>query len=716
MKEMKQLIRKTRTTAIASACILGTAAFLLTCCSQEELPGSGEANGHPDGIAALHIASASLQTPGVQTGTRATSATPLTTGSIGVFRSKGTGYAEAQDNKQYTYTTAKGWQPSAAADTVYLTATDADVCAYFPYNSAYTSATAIPLVSGRYTGTADDLTKHDPADICYAMNRTLNGASASTDFTMQHAMAMVQLSFERFNYEGTACNLTSVTIKNPELIGSDTLDITAGTYVSPVKAAVTWTPGTTTPATGIQVPATGTISTSALLVPCTLDAAGTTFHFMVDGQKMSVKVPAAKLSALMAGKIYRLKFKIHAASIVLSDVSIIDWAPGWNAADQPNMDGTPTDYIELGGVKWAISNLEYNATHHNYNFASSAASGNTKMNWNALTPSEPGNKTTAWNSDSDPCARVEPKGMWTTPTKEDFAALIALPKAWTDNYKGVKGQWFGTNDADEAALYPDRYLFLPAGSSTTAGYWTQTYGTKNNPQSLWIKNGSAPIEEELVSYSTSLNVRCVKFTLEKKEFIELNGVKWAPGNLYQTADGEYHVAERQGDFYNATVSPVAEWAGHTQYFKWEWQPEGAGILPPEYDRCRKVKEGGWCVPTYEQHVALTDGPHISGYFVNERGYSVRGMYFGTADQTEAESHPNNYLFLPYTGYFGYSDYDFSTLLKVNEAAAYMNTKYKGAGILDILLLGKFDWHESFDFCSYYMEKPGSSIRCVKVAD
>ena len=41
---------------MASACLLGAAAFLFACCSQDELPGAGGANARPDGIAALHIA------------------------------------------------------------------------------------------------------------------------------------------------------------------------------------------------------------------------------------------------------------------------------------------------------------------------------------------------------------------------------------------------------------------------------------------------------------------------------------------------------------------------------------------------------------------------------------------------------------------------------------------------------------------------------------
>lgn len=685
---------------------------LLASCSQDELPGTGVAGG----IAPLHIVSARLQSPGAQTVTR--TADVLTTGSIGVFRSKGTGYAETQDNKQYTYTAAKGWQPSAVADTVYLMANNADVCAYFPYKSTYTDKTAVPLASGKYTGTTDDLTKHDPADICYATNRTLSGASVSTDFEMRHAMAMVQLSFERLNYESTLCNLTEISIKNKELVNTATLDIGTGIYTTVKKDAVKWTPGTATPATGIQVPATGiSETTAALLVPCTLDVAGTTtFSFTVDGLAMSVKVPVAKLPAFEAGKIHRLKFVIHAASVSLSEVSIIDWTPAWNEADEPNIDGTLKDYIELGGVKWALANLEYNTTHHNYYFAPSATSGNTKMQWNALTPSESGNKTAMWDPDYDPCTRLEPKGTWTMPTKEDFAALKTLPYVWTDNNNGVKGQWFGVGNETAAALSPDRYLFLPAGSSTTAGYWTQTYGTKSNPQSLWIMKGSDPIEEDMVAYDTPINVRCVKAVAEKKEFIELNGVKWAPGNLYRTADGEYHVAEGQGDFYDVTVSPVSAWEGYMWFFRFESLPEAAGIMSPEEDKCRKVAGGGWCVPTLDQHEALRNGPHVVGYFVNEGGYSVRGMYLGTDDKAEAEKHPNNYLFLPYTGRVTSYDPKNPTVVRVGVTGGYMNTIYLGAGMVQSLVMGEWSSGDTIDKMFNFLDNVGTSVRCVKATD
>lgn len=640
---------------MSTACILSVAALLLGGCTQNELPGDNPANGDGTSVA-LHITAAKLKTPEAQPVSRAAAADVLTTGSIGLFRSKGTGYAETQDNKKYTYDATKGWQPAAAADTVYLMANDADVCAYYPYNTAYTDKTAIPLASGKYVGTADDLTKHDPADLCYAANRAMNGATASTELVMQHAMALVQLTFERDNYASTACNLTSVSIKNKELISTSTVNITDGTYgTTPVKAALKWTPGEGASATGIQVPQTGSVSTSALLVPCTLDAAGsTTFSFTVDGQTMSAKVPAARLAALEAGKIHKLKFLVHAASITLSEVSIVDWWREWETANEPTVDAGTKDYIELAGVKWAIADLTYNPTHYTYSFAASAVVSGTKMQWNALTAAtDAGNKTPAWLDYQDPCTRIEPKGTWTTPRKEDVDSLLTVPRAWTDNYQGAKGWWFGINDAAKAADSPDRYLFLSAGSGT-AGYWTQTYGTQNNPQSFWLMS-SQLIEEGLVPYNTPLNVRCIKKPSVPKKPIDI-GLDFliAPGNLVATADGKggytYDFAEEQG-YYSADG-----FGG--DYFCWNTlEPNKDLDIQRDWedalDPCRQVDDGTWRTPTPAQWQAMADKGGVWGENVYRMGdgTTVNGYYLGTSSLSTAQAAQDSYVFLPAAGEF-----------------------------------------------------------------
>lgn len=481
------------------------AGLLLACCSEGSLPDTG-ANDNAGGVSALHIASACLQE---QSMTRAT-AMNLTAGSIGVFRSQDTGYAETQDNVQYIFNEATGWQPQQAARTIYLAASDAEVCAYFPYDSHICTKTIVPLTSGKYKGTADDPEKHDPADICYATNRTLNGAVPSTRFEMVHAMAMVQLHFLRAEAGTTPYNLTLVSIENANLPSTATLDITNGAYTTTGKSTLIWTPGATESATGIQIPEGHSETTSALVVPCTLDAGGTIFSFRINGNRVSTKVSAAVLPSLQAGKIHRLLFRINTTTATLSKVSIVDWQRKWDADNEPNIDGSSNDYIKLAGVKWALSNLEHNAGYHNYNFAASATATGTEFQWNALTSTEDGNGTDTWDATADPCSRLEPKGAWVTPTRANVTALIALPTVWVTDYNGVSGQWFGTADAGEAALHPEHYLFLPAGSGTEASYWTRTYDSSTDqPMTLSISSTSPPADKE-TAYATSHTVRCVK--------------------------------------------------------------------------------------------------------------------------------------------------------------------------------------------------------------
>ena len=109
-------------------------------------------------------------------------------------------------------------------------------------------------------------------------------------------------------------------------------------------------------------------------------------------------------------------------------------------------------------------------------------------------------------------------------------------------------------------------------------------------------------------------------------------------------------------------------------------------------------------------------PHVVCNYVNGGGYSVTGMYFGTDEQAEAESHPNNYLFLPYTGRVTSYDLTNLTLVRVGETGKYLNTQYYGAGVLYPLTLGNWDGSTPLGDCHFYTDDDGSSIRCVKVAD
>lgn len=482
--------------------------LLFVSCSQcNNLPSDSEKN-EP---IALKIVSAKLNFSQQEVISRATESEELKAGSIGVFRSKTTGSNQAQDNKHYFFSSLKGWQPLTTDQTVFLMANDADICAYYPYNSAYTEKKAIPLESGKYKGTPNDLTKYDPADLCYAVNRSTNGANPSVQLEMNHAMSMVQIRLQRSDLETTVRTLTSVNIENQDLPSNATLDITNGTYVISTKKGLTWTPGTNEPATGINLPAGGVSeTTSALLIPCTFHPSGVIFNFIISNKMMTVNVPISKLPRLQAGKIHRLIFDIKATTAILKDISIIDWWREWNTADEPELGTNSKEYIDLAGTKWALSNLQYNTAFQNYHFSLAATDMGTKMRWNALTNTDSGNATTVWMVQNDPCARLEPKGTWVSPTKEDFTALATLPNIWVTNYKGVNGQWFGTADAIQAANHPEHYLFLPAGDKSTVSYWTKSYNsTTNKPIAFSFSISTSPQQKE-IEYITECLIRCIK--------------------------------------------------------------------------------------------------------------------------------------------------------------------------------------------------------------
>lgn len=287
------------------------AAALLGGCVQEEnpQPGGTDGNGHELLVEEVRTESGTGGT------TRATTA--LTSGSIGVFRAKDTGASPAYpaECNNYQYTCNSGWKPANAANTVYLTGKDIDVCAYYPYHSdaAYVDKTAIPLTSGRYIGT------NDINDICYAKNRTVNasGGGRSTTFTMTHAMALME--FVLYGEAGAASlTVANVTITHASLVGSTTLNITNGTYAAgSVSGSLAY---------DLSLPVSGTTATtSALLVPFNLNSTELKAAFTVTGvNTSSVTIPAAFFGGkLEAGKRYRVKIALNGMEV--TGVEVEDW-------------------------------------------------------------------------------------------------------------------------------------------------------------------------------------------------------------------------------------------------------------------------------------------------------------------------------------------------------------------------------------------------------
>lgn len=295
-----------------------TASVMLTSCDCEE-------GGVPNEPASLLVKEVLA---GSETGsaTRTAATSELTSGSIGVFRAKDTGaspvYPTECNNYKYAYNS--GWKPADAANTIYLTGKDVEVCAYYPYNSdaAFNDKTALPLTSAWYKSDAPS------KDLCYATDQTVNATAAkrSVSFTMKHAMALLELVFY-FDAGSGVLNIDEIKVSNPALVGSAKFDITTGTQKEDVIS------GSLTTSDLPSEDATTTVS--ALLVPFDMGGSGLKLEiariFVIPGSgyvpppsTSSVTIPATLFGGkLEAGKRYRVK--IAANGMVVTEVRALEW-------------------------------------------------------------------------------------------------------------------------------------------------------------------------------------------------------------------------------------------------------------------------------------------------------------------------------------------------------------------------------------------------------
>lgn len=637
--------------------ILSAAIPLLTSCTQDELPGNVVPPGN-----SLYISSAIL-TSGGHTETEAVTRAlvgdvlvPVTQGSLGIFRSKGTGYASTLDNVKYTYTGAdKGWQPATAADTLFLNGDDADVCAYYPYNSdtEYTDKTAIGLTSGKYTGTAST---HDPMDLCYATDRTLSGSNRATTFELKHAMALLELKITKdADYKGD-CRITSVSILNPELITGSTINITDGTYTTRTKDGVlTYNPGTN--ADGILIGNAASV-TAALLIPFNPTADGVLIAFAVNGVPVEAVIPNDKMPEVEAGHRYSVNVTMKATSMQVTGVDMLPWEETGVGGDDytwyPTEDAIKLDApIYLAGYKWAWSNLDYVAGEIVLRNYQTWPDGH-KVHWpycvmSANTTGSIVSGSSAYNYATDPCSALNATlgGTWALPTKHQVELLMSTGYANTE-----KGYWFGTRglpDKDDGT-----YLFLPSNTEILqsggspnlkfGGYWLSDRGNSELFCVGTLFSDHPSVSTPGVAPYNAM-VRCVE---KARETITIDGVEWAMGNLVKKDDGTIVIDEHQ-----AAVPPLMSSSVTAGYhFSWNSLTVNPSTDSREYDAnndpCTKVAPvGTWHTPTKEEfNKAIAKGVVNGTYVINNK--TISGYYLGTNTQP-AVGEGDNYLFLPNTG-------------------------------------------------------------------
>lgn len=280
--------------------------LLLAGCTAGETPGIEPVK--PPVIATVPL---TVESATVNAEATTRTATPLTSGSIGVFRLEGNGY-DAIDNRRYDYG-MPAWIPSGGpGNAVFLGGVTASVCAYHPWQA--------PLNSLNFTVTSQVLANDNSNDICFATSRTVDGSSTnkSTTFNMIRAYAKVTFKFQRENYPGSGV-VQKVELHN--LLQSATLDISTGTYSTNMGVIGT----TISQSNSIVMPGTGTVSwgSDILLVPC-IPAGATTIVITVDGKEMTTSIPTANYQPTR-GEYKTITVTVQGTDINVGSVATEEW-------------------------------------------------------------------------------------------------------------------------------------------------------------------------------------------------------------------------------------------------------------------------------------------------------------------------------------------------------------------------------------------------------
>ena len=255
-----------------------------------------------EGGTQLHIGGVSLSSSFLSEAS--TKSTGLTSGSIGVFRLSGDGYASSRSNVEYSYS-GGAWNVVSGVTPVYLTKSAAKLCAYYPYSSSLSSG-VINLSSGLYSS---------EKDFCYQTGVS-GSSSSSVSFELGHAYSQITFIFTHKSSYSGSCVISNISISNSGILTSNTLDIstigtsggTTGTYGSGTAGTVSVNPAISSIAFGASA------SVAVLMVPTVSTLSGTIdLSFTVDGKVLttSVNTSDAGLTSLEAGKNYNINVNIY---------------------------------------------------------------------------------------------------------------------------------------------------------------------------------------------------------------------------------------------------------------------------------------------------------------------------------------------------------------------------------------------------------------------
>ena len=411
--------------------------------------------------------------------TRAT-ATALETGTLAVFRKTTNGYA-ALNNIPYTWnTTDKKWKSADAADkakTIYVNHQDADVYAYYPYNSARGTNTSFNLTMGRNT---------PDATMLYSATQKVNNRTALATFAMKSGYS--RITFRLLNMNLPYCLIKSASVTFASAMKTQgTIDIsaatpttTAGTATSSSYAFPLSTPDSIYSSgigTGKWDETLDLLMIPGQSVPQMTISVQLTLSGMLTNAKTSVTIPSGTISGtLVQGKQYIIPLLVKGTTISFASNKVPDI--GANTEQDPYGEDKLTAYtlppVTLAdGLNVATGNLYYYTsklinTSQNPNYE---LDGNVN-NWYCFAArngkqwvekDQGGSLKSTFGTSPDLCVRLGTN--WRMPTKAELQQISNLTKttgSCNDSGTGaVSGVWVGSYNSSQGNYQKSAVFFTP---------------------------------------------------------------------------------------------------------------------------------------------------------------------------------------------------------------------------------------------------------------
>ena len=499
------------------------AAMLAAGCSQGETVPA-----HEDGDdirVPLVITTADIQTE--ETGTRASSELAMGT-SIGVFLSNAPGSNSyvPQNNVRYNHM-GTGWKPATGG--IYLKESDANLCAYTPYDVSVRDADRVSLTPR--------ILVENEMPLAYATNVTANEVDKEVRFSMKQACSWVVLSFKR-NSIIDDITLSGFSFINAGLSKEQVLNISTGVTESNTAAD----DGTLTFSGDIPLAKNSTVVRNIALPPAATLSGGLKVSVKIKeyGDKV-LSTTLAGLTQLARGYKYAVTLTVDGTNLGVASVEVMPWTettvndggdpfvpmPDTNpvagiqlSASDINLTGngcSAQDKEDLAKLKWAAGNLRQQGDDGSGStiMTSSQSAYGHYYTWNS---SFTGNTT---SNGTDPCSELGASTYgsgWRTPSKNELAKLSRCTDKQLVVYNSVKGMWFMNNT---------KGLFLPAagyrGSNVGSGT-TPTVGVVGTNGFYWSNDASNSSYAFLLNFSSGfayvstndktsgVSVRCVQGT------------------------------------------------------------------------------------------------------------------------------------------------------------------------------------------------------------